>query len=93
MNATKEYVEEKIRYVSQLFMNISGFVDVKWTWDGDRLIIYNGNEEGSPADDMSAAADLMAELTGWETFEITNHDRYCSYWPDPFMVGLRAPAA
>ena len=93
MVATKEQVEEKVGYVSQLFMNISGFVDVRWKWDGDNLVIYNGDEEGSPSDDMTEAARLVAELTGWEVYEITNHETYNSYGPDPFMVGLRKPTA
>lgn len=91
MIASKEQVENEVGYVSQLFMNISGFVDVRWTWEGDNLIIYNESEDGSPSDDMREAAALVARLTGWETYEITPYDAYEPYGKDPYYIGLKRP--
>lgn len=88
----KKQVEEEIGYVSQLAMNITGFINLKWQWEDDStVIIFNGHEEGSPQDDVYELAVLIAKLTGWEIFDITPCGTYEQYGPDPFKVGLRKP--
>lgn len=87
---TKNKVADAASYVEQVFMNITGFVNIDHEWDGDNLIIFNTpDSEGSPADDNWEAARLIARLTGWETYEITGYDSYDRCSGEPFKIGLR----
>ena len=81
-------IEEAIEYVSQLFMNLTGFIDIRWEHDGDAVVIFNKNDEGSPADDVWEAAILISKLTGWETYQITRDDTWNKNSGEPYYVGL-----
>ena len=82
-------IKEAIKYVSQLFMDLTGFIDIGWEKRGEDFVIYNKDSEGSPADDNWAAAELIGNLTGWEPYEITEYDGYDQYGGEPFYVGLK----
>ena len=82
-------IKEALGYVSQLFMNLTGFIDIGWEFDGDDVIIFNKDFEGSPADDNWEAATLIGNLTGWEPYEITKDEEYNQYGKEPYYVGLR----
>lgn len=87
-------IKEAIKYVSQLFMNISGYVDVGWKFEGeDDVRLFNRDSEGSPADDIWEAAVLVSKLTGWEPYHITEYDGFNQYGGKPYYVGLKKPSS
>ena len=90
---TRLVVEKEIGYVSQFAMNLTGYIHLKWEWQSDDdVIIFNAEDsEGSPADDNKECADMVAKLTGWETYPITVAEEYDQFSREPFKVGLRKP--
>ena len=84
-------IKEALKYVSGLFMNITGFINIDYKFNNrDDVVIFNTEDsEGSPADDNWEAADLISKLTGWEPYEITNYDEYNQHSGEPFYVGLK----
>lgn len=91
----RKAVEEELGYVSQLAMNLTGFINITWEWqdDGSVVLFNTADSEGSPADDNWELACLVAKLTGWEVFHITDAMDYNPHDNVPFKVGLRKSAA
>lgn len=87
----REEVEKEIAYVSGVAINLTGFIYLDWEWksDDDVVIFNTADSEGSPADDNLECATLIAKLTGWEVYPITDHESYKQYSGEPFKVGLR----
>lgn len=81
-------IEEAIEYVSQLFMDLTGFIDIGWEFDGEDVVIFNKSDEGSPSDDNWEAATLISKLTGWKTYGITKDDEWEEHSGEPYYVGL-----
>ena len=89
----RDAVEQELKYVSQLAMNLTGFIEVSWEWQNDDEVeIFNeASSEGSPADDNQEIAELVSRLTGWEVYPVTKEEDYEPYPHKPFKVGLRKP--
>ena len=85
-----EDINSALRYVSQLFMDLTGFIELGWEFDGDdAVVIFNKSDEGSPMDDNWEAATLISKLTGWEPYEITRPEEWKMWRNKPFRIGLK----
>lgn len=87
-----EDINEALSYASQMFMDLTGFIDIKWRFeDEDHVVAYNDGFEGVPKDDNWEFAVLVSKLTGWEPYHITKDEEWEPYGTKPYEVGLKRP--
>jgi len=89
----RDAVEQELKYVSQLAMNLTGFINVSWEWQNDEDVIMfdEPDSEGCPIHDNFELAELVSRLTGWVVYPVTKEEDYEPYSNKPFKVGLRKP--